>query len=315
MRESVILVTGASGFVGRAVCRGLAASFNVRAAVRNLASVPKDDGISYVEGHLDHGFDWFQNLVGTHTVIHCAGLAHITKGKPNFNEDAYDQINVQGTVALARQAALAGTKCFIFISSIGVNGDKTERGSPFHELSVPQPVSIYAKSKLAAEKELHLIAQETGLEIVIIRPPMIYGAGAPGNFGLLQKVLKSGWPLPFGAIQNLRSFIGIENLVDFVRICIRNPNAANQTFVVSDGQDLSTTELLNLMRSNLNSKSLNLPVPVAFLRATARLVRKGNLMTSLCSDLQIDISKARTALDWSPIKSPEAGITAALVEC
>lgn len=314
MREQLILVTGASGFVGHAICQGFAGSYRIRAAVRNLANVRRDDGIEYVEGPLDQGFDWTQNLAGVDVVIHCAGVAHIAKGQPNFSIDAFDKINVQGTAALARQAASAGVKRFVFISSIGVNGDKTERGKPFHELLAPQPVSIYAKSKLAAEKELELLAQAAGLEIVVIRPPMVYGANAPGNFRLLRSVLERGWPLPFGAIRNLRSFVGIDNLMDFVRACVRNPKAANETFVVSDGQDLSTTELLNLMRSNLKSRSLNLPVPERFLRVCARLARKEAAMTSLCADLQVDISKARHVLNWAPIMPPDIGIAKALLE-
>jgi nucleoside-diphosphate-sugar epimerase len=231
-----------------------------------------------------------------------------------MNEDAKDplaefrKVNVDGTLNLARQAAKAGVKRFIFSSSVKVNGEHTEMGTLFTELDNPNPNDAYGVSKLEAERGLLKIAQETGMEVVIIRPPLIYGPGVKANFASMLKVVKRGIPLPLGAINNKRSFIYVENLVSFILLCIHHLLAANHIFLVSDGQDLATTELLQACAKALGMKARLLPVPQKLIEFSAVLIGKQNVAQRLCGNLQVDISKARKLLGWEPPFTVERGL-------
>ena len=225
---------------------------------------------------------------------------------------AFRAVNVDGTLNLARHAVQAGVKRFVFISSIGVNGSQTAVGKPFSEIDKSKPHNAYALSKWEAEQGLLRIAAETGLEVVIVRPPLVYGCKAPGNFGSIARAVQRGWPLPLGAVHNQRSLVALDNLVDFIVTCITHTQAANQTFLVSDGQDLSTTELVRGMAQAAGVPARLLPVPVWALQAGAALLGKGDAVQSLCGNLQVDISKARTLLGWLPPVSVEEGLRRAM---
>jgi nucleoside-diphosphate-sugar epimerase len=225
---------------------------------------------------------------------------------------AFRAVNVEGTLNLARQAVGAGVKRFVFISSIGVNGSQTTSGKPFSESDKPRPHNAYALSKWEAERGLMQIADETGLEVVIIRPPLVYGSNAPGNFGSLMRAVRRGWPLPLGAVHNQRSLVALDNLVDFIITCISHPEAVNQTFLINDCQDLSTTELVRGLAQVAGVPARLLPLPVWVLELAGRLVGKGDAVQSLCGNLQIDSSKARKVLGWKPKISVQEGLCRAV---
>jgi len=219
----------------------------------------------------------------------------------------FRRANVEGTLNLARQAVAAGVSRFIFISSIGVNGSETV-SSPFSESDQPNPREPYAISKWEAEEGLMNLAAETGMEVVIIRPPLVYGPNAPGNFGRLYRLIQRGFPLPLGAIHNRRSLVALSNLVDFICVCLNHPAAANQTFLVSDGEDISTTDLLRRMAHALHVPARLVPVPQGLLEWGAKMLGREDLSQRLCASLQVDISKARTLLGWQPPVTVEAAL-------
>jgi nucleoside-diphosphate-sugar epimerase len=225
---------------------------------------------------------------------------------------AFRAVNVDGTVNLARQAAAAGVKRFVFISSVKANGESTQPGRAFTETDAPNPQDAYGQSKHEAEQGLRQLSADTGMEVVIIRPPLVYGPGVKANFAALMRVVQRGWPLPLGAVHNQRSLVALDNLVDFIITCITHPQAANQTFLVSDGQDLSTTELVRGMAQAAGVPARLLPVPVWALQAGASLLGKGDAVQRLCGNLQIDTSKARRLLDWVPPVSVEEGLRRAM---
>ena len=309
---SFVLVTGASGFVGRAVCSQLVESdFIVIAAMRNRI----EHSVSVnpvVTGEITITTDWGRALIGVDAVVHLAARVHVMHDTETEPLKAFRAFNVDCTLNLARQAAAAGLKRFVFVSSIGVNGSHTASGTPFCEKVQNNPHNAYALSKLEAEEGLIQIAAETGLEVVIIRPPLVYGRNAPGNFGSLMRAVKRGWPLPLGSVHNQRSLVALDNLVDFIVTCITHPQAANQTFLVSDGQDLSSAELVRGMAKAARVPARLLPVPVWALQAGATLLGKGDAVQSLCGNLQIDISKARSLLGWVPPVSVEEGLRRAM---
>jgi nucleoside-diphosphate-sugar epimerase len=250
-------------------------------------------------------------LCQTKVLVHLAARVHVMRDAEAEPLAAFRDVNVEGTLNLARQAYEAGVKRFVFISSIGVNGSQT-RGMPFSESEKPKPHNAYALSKWEAELGLSQIAVETGLEVVIIRPPLVYGANAPGNFGALMRAVKKGMPLPLGAIHNQRSLVALDNLVDFIITCITHPKAANQTFLISDGQDLSTAELVRGLAEAAGTSARLLPVPVGVLEWAGRLVGKGEAVQRLCGNLQIDSSKATTLLGWKPKVSVKEGLRRAV---
>ncbi len=308
----VVSITGANGFLGRAICSG-AASYarEVRGVTRLSCDLSK--GIeNVVVRSIDGNTVWQDALVGCHAVIHLAARVHVMQESSVDPLAEFRRVNVEGTLNLARQAVVAGVRRFVFVSSIGVNGAETYL-RPFTADDEVAPHSAYALSKFEAELGLQALAAETGMEVVTIRPPLVYGPSAPGNFGSLIRWLKRGVPLPLGAIHNQRSLVALDNLVDFIVTCITHPQAANQTFLVSDGQDLSTTELVRGMAQAAGLPTRLLPVPVWALRASASLLGKGDAVQRLCGNLQVDISKARSLLGWVPPVSVEEGLRRAMV--
>jgi nucleoside-diphosphate-sugar epimerase len=308
-----ILVTGASGFVGKALVKnalenGMVVNLSSRQSLTSTHLHQK----YFLAEDLSPTIDWKSELKDVLYVVHCAGRVHVKNDKESDPLAIFRKINVGGTLNLARQAAASGVKRFVFISTIGVNGPQTKTGAPFKEVDEPQPHNAYAISKLEAEKGLFDIAKSTGMDIVVIRPPLVYGYKAPGNFGLLMRVLLRGWPLPFGGIKNLRSFVALDVLVDFILTCLAHPNAANQIFLVSDDHDVSTSELLISLTREAGMPCHLLPVPMWFLKLCSMIVGKRNMMLSLCGNLQLDISKARNVLGWRPPFSFNEGIRRAV---
>lgn len=302
-----ILITGVNGFLGRALLDQLNMSqpFNVRGAGRSSGRNFISD---YHFADLGADVNWCPIVTGVYAVIHCAARVHIMQDSATDPLAEFRRINVDGTLALARQAAAVGVKRFIFISSIKVNGESTHPGEPFLESDLASPEDPYGVSKWEAEQGLRTLAETTGMAVVIIRPPLVYGPGVKGNFLNLLKLARSGLPLPLGSIHNQRSMIYLGNLVDLIIKCIDHPAAINQTFLASDGRDLSTTELLQLLRRAMNLPARLLPVPQSLLLLLGRLTGRAALIDRLCGSLQVDIHKARTLLDWTPPYTVEDGI-------
>ncbi|MGY2398088.1 UDP-glucose 4-epimerase family protein [Pseudomonas sp. SDO5271_S396] len=309
MSQSVFL-TGATGFVGGAVmCRLLSEGAQVTAAVRNEADV-LDRKVRIVRFDSLASADWGDSLVGVDTVVHCAARVHVMNDNEVDPLAAFRSVNVEGTLNLAEQAAQAGVRRFVFISSIKVNGESTLPGRPYTADDVPGPTDPYGVSKWEAEQGLLSLARRTALEVVIIRPVLVYGPGVKANFLSMVRWLDKGIPLPFGAIYNHRSLVALENLVDLTIVATSHPAAANQTFLVSDGEDLSTTQLLRRTAAALGKSARLLPVPAWMLSAAARLLGRESLSQRLCGSLQVDIQKARTLLQWAPPVSVDDALKA-----
>jgi len=307
-----ILVTGANGFVGCALCsEAMVRGMPVRGITRTPCGLPAGAG-NLVVGRIDDGTNWREVLTDCEVVIHLAARVHIMHDTEADPLTAFRAVNVEGTLNLARQAAAAGVHRFVFISSVKVNGEATLPGQPFTADDAPAPLDAYGVSKMEAEQGLRQIALQTGMDVVIIRPPLVYGPGVKANFAALMRAVQRGWPLPLGAVHNQRSLVALSNLVDFILTCITHPQAANQTFLVSDGQDLSTTELVRGMARAAGVPTRLLPVPVWALQAGATLLGKGDAVQRLCGNLQVDISKARSLLGWVPPVSVEEGLRRAL---
>ncbi|TDK52822.1 UDP-glucose 4-epimerase family protein [Pseudomonas moraviensis] len=298
-----ILVTGSSGFVGRSLIDTLVTNsqHQVGALVRSLP-VSLDDRVTY------HPLSDFSDITAQHAalenvqvIIHLASRVHVMDETESDPLAAFRTVNVGHTLKLARSAAQAGAKRFIFVSSVKVNGEGTALGRPYRETDTPQPADAYGISKMEAEEGLRSLANETGMEVVIIRPVLVYGPGVKANFASMMSWLRRGVPLPFGAIHNQRSLVALDNLVDLMLTCISHPAAADQTFLVSDGEDVSTTQLLQKLGTALNSPARLLPVPERMLVAGATLLGRKALSQRLCGSLQVDISKARSLLGWEPV--------------
>jgi len=304
-----ILLTGATGFVGDGVLRRIIADkkYFVTAAVRRRLALGLEPQIDvFSVGDLAANTDWTAALVGVDVVVHAAARAHIMSDEAVDPLVEYRSVNVDGTMALARQAVAAGVKRFIFISSIGVNGNINT--APFNETDTPAPAEPYAQSKYEAEIALLQLASETGLEVVIIRPPLVYGANAPGNFRSLVKAISKGLPLPLGAIHNKRSLVALDNLVDLIIACIDHPAAANQIFLAGDGEDISTTQLLRGVANAMGKPSRLIPIPASWLMMAATVLGKKAVAQRLLGSLQVDISKARQLLGWAPPISVAEGL-------
>ncbi|WP_036303317.1 UDP-glucose 4-epimerase family protein [Methylotenera sp. L2L1] len=298
--SSHILVTGASGFVGRVLCKELLKhNYSVRAAIRHDAAFC--DGFDIVTTpSIDADTDWSVALLDVDAVVHLAARVHVMNDYESNSLEEFRKVNVDATLNLARQAFKSGVKRFIFVSSIKVNGELTQIDNPFTASDIACPQDAYGISKCEAEQGLLKLAGETGLEVVVIRPPLIYGGGVKANFASMIKAVKSGIPLPLGAINNKRSFVYIGNLISLILKCIDHPVAVNQVFLVSDGHDLSTTELLKACAQSLGVKSRLLPIPQNFLEFVAKVLGKRDLAQRLCGNLQVDITKTRQLLDWEP---------------
>lgn len=304
-----VLLTGATGFVGSAVSERFSKSACelVLAGRKRGPSLPAS--ASFVEtAGLDERTDWSLCLPGVQAVIHCAARVHIMNDKSADPLTEFRKANVEGTLKLARQAAAAGVRRFIFLSSIKVNGEGTELGKPYKADDTPAPVDPYGISKLEAEQGLMTLAAETGMEVVVIRPVLVYGPGVKANFRSMISWLAKGIPLPLGAIHNKRSLVALDNLVDLIVTCTDHPAAANQVFLVSDGEDLSTTELLQRMSLALGKSARLLPVPAFLLSTAARLLGKGGVAQRLCGSLQVDIEKTCRLLGWTPPVSADEAL-------
>jgi nucleoside-diphosphate-sugar epimerase len=299
------LITGASGFVGRALCAALTqAGHEVVPAVRDKKGIADER----VVGQLVASTDWRTAMDGVQAVVHLAAHVHVMRDAASDPLVSFRAVNAEGTLNLARQAAAAGVKRFVFISTIKVNGEYTQPGQAFSEADLPDPKDAYGLSKHEAELGLRQLGADTDMEVVIIRPPLVYGPGVKANFAALLQAVQRGWPLPLGAVHNRRSLVALDNLVDFIVTCLTHPQAANQTFLVSDGHDLSTTELVRGLARAEGVRARLVPVPVWTLRACAALLGKGGVAQRLCGNLQVDISKARSLLGWAPPVSVDEGL-------
>jgi len=263
-------------------------------------------------GDISAATNWSTALHGADAVIHLAARVHVMRDTAIDPLAEFRLVNTQGTLNLARQAATAGVRRFIFLSTIGVNGNSTDYGEIFTETSASLPHDPYSVSKHEAEVGLRAISKSTGMELVIIRPTLVHGSKAPGNFGKLTQLVARGLPLPLASIQNRRSLVGIDNLVDFINTCLEHPAAANETFLVSDGEDLSTPDLIRRMARAMNRPARLLPVPKSVLMAAASMFGKRDMAQRLCGSLQVDISKSRELLGWNPPVSVDEGLRRAV---
>lgn len=298
---SNIFLTGASGFVGGAVLRQLLVEgFQCTLLLRNDRCEASTYAKTIIVDESYNSKDGSKFLVDQGVVIHCAARVHVMNDKVLDPLSEFRAVNVQGTLTLARESARAGIKRFIFISSVKVNGELTEPGRPFTEDDAASPKDPYGVSKMEAEIGLNQISRETGMEIVIIRPVLVYGPGVKANFRSMINLLYKGIPLPCGSLRNQRSLVALPNLVDLIITCVTHPNARNEIFFVSDGEDLSTTDLLVKIGRALGCSARLLPVSPIVLQAFATLLGRQALAQRLCGSLQVDISKAKRLLQWSP---------------
>lgn len=301
MNNRTLLITGATGFVGSALVGRLEReeTVNIRLALRGATELMPAHA-RFMIGDLAPDNGWRDALDECDAVVHCAARVHVMNDDSADPLTAFRRVNVEGTLSLARQAAEAGVKRFIFISSIKVNGEHTFADTAFDADDEPAPVDPYAISKYEAEQGLFTLAKTTGMEVVVIRPPLVYGPGVKGNFLSMIRWLDSGVPLPLGAIHNKRSLVARDNLVDLIVRVLSHPAAANQVFLAGDGADLSTTELLRRMAKALGKPAHLVPVPMGILKGAAALLGKRAMAQRLCDSLRVDISKTRTMLDWQP---------------
>ena len=307
---SKFLVTGGSGFIGKAICESLKKN-NYKINITSRQDIVKNlNGVNvYNINKIDINTNWLQALEEVSCVIHCAAKTHVMNNNNKKNLlSSFRKINVEGTLNLARQASSCGVKRFIFLSSIKVNGERTEKSSIFRYNDIPKPKDSYGISKWEAEKGLWKISKQTGLEVVIIRAPLVYGPGAKGNLRRLINLIKSRIPLPFSLIENQRSLIGIDNLVNLITHCINDHKASGNTFLASDGKDLSTPDLLRYIASSLGLSVSLFPIPLSLLKFFGFLLVRKSEIDRLIGSLRIDNSHTKEILNWTPPISVEEGI-------
>lgn len=305
-----ILITGHTGFLGKLLVRCLqsnALTLVGRSLLQHQCS-------NFYKKEISPSTDFSDALQGIDIVIHTAARAHIMNDRSVDPLSIYREVNTLGTLKLASQAADAGVRRFIFISSIKVNGESTQLDSPFTSESSHNPQDPYSVSKSEAEKGLLDLGHKKNMEIVIIRPPLVYGPGVKANFSAMMRLAKKNLPLPFGAIYNKRSLVAIDNLVDLIVTCIDHPKAANQTFLVSDDHDVSTTELLDMMTRAAGKSPRLLSVPMCWLKFAGKLTGKQAVIDRLCGNLQLDISHTKDTLGWQPPITMEEGLRRCFVE-
>ena len=300
-----VLVTGASGFIGRALCARLSEGpgTGVVASTRSSYAGPAD---SVVKKAIGPDTQWHEVLESIDVVVHCAAIAHRLHGPDDVAE--YRRVNVAGTLNLARQAADRGVRRFVFLSSVKVLGEGTRPGQALRADDAPAPVDAYARSKHEAEVGLARLAGEQGLEVVVLRPPLVYGPGVKANFLALMRWIHKGYPLPFGSVRNQRSLVAVGNLVDLVWTCCRHPAAANRTFMAADGEDLSTGELVRRLGGALGKPARLVPVPPRLLLAAATLAGKRGQASKLLGDFRVDTRETREILDWQPAVSVDQAL-------
>ena len=299
----MILVTGATGFVGTALCTDLATRGIAFRPVSRLAK----PGFHAI-GEIHAGTDWSEALIGVETVVHLAARVHVMDEKAVDPLAAFRAANVEATVNLARQAAASGARRFVFVSSIKVNGEATTPGRPFTAEDRPDPLDPYGVSKWEAEQALFALGRETGMEIVAIRPPLVYGPGVKANFASLMRLARRGLPLPLAAVANRRSLVFVGNLTDFIILCTHEQRAANRTFLVSDDDDQSISQLLRGISNAMGRKAWLLPVPPRLLAIAASVLGKGQAAQRLLGSLQLDIGETRRITGWTPPFSTAEGL-------
>ena len=301
----MILVTGSNGFVGKALCNTLrAGGASVRGTVRKGA----DEGNGEVNvGDLNGSTDWRHALEGCDVVFHLAARVHVMADKDDNPLRAYREVNLDGTLNLAKQAIQAGVRRFVFVSSVKVNGESTTT-QLFNGADVPMPCDPYGQSKMEAEQALQELGRKSGLEVVIIRPPLVYGPGVKANFLNLIKLVHMGTPLPFGAIDNLRSMVALANLVDLLIVCSKHLKAPGNIFMVSDGADIGIKELVTKIAKAMDKRLLLIPVPTGWMMAIAKLLGKQGMVDRLLGSLRVDIENTQATLEWTPVVTSQAAI-------
>jgi UDP-glucose 4-epimerase len=302
-----ILVTGASGFVGRTLVDTLLRTNNeVIPALRS--NKEQVNSSFFLVSDINSTTDWTDGLVNINVVVHCAARVHVMNETEEDALQAFREVNTQGTLNLAQQAAVAGVKRFVFVSSIKVNGEGTLLGKPYSHSDSPCPEDPYGVSKAEAEALLLEFGKESGMEIVIIRPPLVYGPGVKANFAALMKLSSFGLPLPLGGItNNLRSLVYIDNLADLIITCIEHPNAVNKVFLVSDDEDISTASMLKLFSQSFGKSGFMIRIPVSWLKLLGKVTGKNNVIERLCGSLQVDITDTKNSLNWKPPVSVNDG--------
>ena len=305
-----VLVTGANGFVGQPLCEEiLHQGWQVRGSVRSPCQLPVDMEVVTMNA-VDSETNWNDALRGVDAVIHLAARVHVMKDSAVDPLAEFLRVNLHGTVNLAQQAVRAGVKRFVYVSSIKVNSEKPREGQKFCASDLPAPQSPYAISKWQAEQALHGVADETGLEVVIVRPPLVYGPGVKGNFAQMLELVTRRTPLPFASLHNRRSLIYVGNLVDALIACSTHSAAVGQTYLVCDGEDISTPELLRQLADAMGIPSRLLPCPPALLQLAGKLSGKSQQLERLLGSLQIDGDKIRRDLNWAPPYSLQQGLQA-----
>lgn len=320
-----VLVTGASGFIGQALCQALSRSgHTVRRVIRARATNDRAPDSRFANPSVDGmaaetmetvGIDvigpetnWSQALAGIESIVHLAARVHVLKETAADPLTEFRQVNVAGSERLARMAVAAGVRRLVYVSSVKVNGESTSSGRAFSEEDAPSPQDAYGLSKWEAEQALLEVARETGLEVVIVRPPLVYGPGVGGNFLRLMNWIDRGWPLPLGSVSNARSLIYLGNLVDVLTICVESPRAAGKIFLASDGEDVSTPELIRRLARVMGRQPRLISIPPAILRIAGLLTGKSAETERLLGSLCVDSSRIRRELQWTPPFPLEQGL-------